>query len=135
MLALSGCGSDGGAAAGKPTPTPTPSAPTVTSDACRAYDRAIAMLSKGLDGADHVPFVIVQFGPPAAEKIRTAAQLAPAGQGRTAMESSATKIQVLVDAGGVDDGPETRAVKDSIGAVDRMCRDVGASLSNLPAPS
>ncbi|MGH8964147.1 MAG: hypothetical protein ACRDXB_02290 [Actinomycetes bacterium] len=130
--ALTACGSSGGDAA--PSVTPTPSTPAISADACRAYDNAIAMFYQGIDGTDHTPFVIAQFGPLAAERIRTAAPLAT-GQGRAVMEASATRIQVLADAGGgVDDGPEVKAVKDSIAAVDKLCREAGASLSHVPAP-
>jgi hypothetical protein len=127
VLIVAACGGDHQAVT-----APSASSPAVSKDACRAYDNAIAMFSQGIDGG-HVPFVIQQFGPVAAEKIRTAAQLSN-GQPRATMEASATRIQVLVDKSGVDDGPEVRAVRDSINAVDVLCRDAGASLSNVPAP-
>lgn len=137
VLLTSACGGGQDAA---PAANAAPSTPAVSADACRAYDNALSIFVQGIDGNEQDPMVILDFGPDAATKIRTAAELA-AGPAKAAMTQSATRIQVLADAEqrwtqpGFDVSAELAAVKTSITEVDRMCRAAGASLSHVPGPA
>lgn len=138
-LTLTGCSAGGNTATTPPSATPTP--PAVSADACRAYDSAIALVARLVEG-EGAPGLAGTVGPNAAERVRHAAQLAT-GQGKTAMENTAARIQVLADKAdawtpadpaGPDAGREVAAVRESIVAVDKLCRAAGASLANVPAP-
>jgi hypothetical protein len=129
-IAVTGCG--GTESAASPSPSPTANA-----DACRAYDNALRIYHEGIEG-ESVPMTILTFSAETAAQIRTAAQLVE-GSGRTAMEDTATRIEVLADkekrwqAPGFNNSAEILAVRDSITRVAGICQTSGASLINVPA--
>lgn len=104
----------------------------MSAEACRAYDNAIRLFAGSLDGMEGSTYLIRIHGPDAAEKIDRAAELAD-GPARKALQQSALRVRLLVDAGG--GGEEESAVRSSISEVHDMCHRAGAPLNNAPAPA
>ncbi|MFE9099826.1 hypothetical protein [Actinomadura geliboluensis] len=136
IIAATAC--SGGSTNTATAPTSSPSTlPTIGADACRAYDTAIATVAQLVDG-EGAPGLIESAGPDAAARVRHAAQLAT-GPGQAAMLDTATRIEVLADKEAswapfeeFDDSAEVGALRTSIAAVDKLCREAGASLTHVP---
>lgn len=127
-VALAGCGED--------SPSPAPSRPAVSAEACRAYDDAIRLFAHDLDGQHARGFLVAGNGAPAARDVRRAAE-GTDGPARRAFEDTATRIEALAvqgDAAPADLVTEDQPVRDAIAEVNRLCREVGAPLWNIPSP-